>query len=305
MRRCSDERPNATAARLRVLGPHETDLALLLGVMAALAAAAPSHATFPGANGRIGTPPPGSERVLGRSSTLPPMGSGRGRDVRFLRDCQLSESGEPDSGDCTIRYRSPVVGPERAAAGLRRGSVIALVNSDRSGYRQLSRVSADDGEPAFSPCGSTLAFTARRARGATSTCVPPAGGGLGGCGPRGSSPDWSARGLIAFERGGIVYSVKPSGGRADLITRGSHPSWSPTGRSDRLRAPRRHLPSRGRRRAACGARCAARAARRTAFLARRPPAGLRRGRPAVVRVMRDGKRAAHADRGRARGLRRL
>ena len=46
----------------------------------------------------------------------------------------------------------------------------------------------------------------------------------------GRSPDWSVRGLIAFERGGFVYTVKPSGKGLDKITRGRDPSWSPSGR---------------------------------------------------------------------------
>jgi len=48
---------------------------------------------------------------------------------------------------------------------------------------------------------------------------------------RGSGPDWSSRNLIAFERGGSAFSVKPNGRGVRRIARGRDPGWAASGRS--------------------------------------------------------------------------
>ena len=48
---------------------------------------------------------------------------------------------------------------------------------------------------------------------------------------RGSGPDWSSRNLIAFERGGSIFSVKPNGRGVRRIARGRDPGWAASGRS--------------------------------------------------------------------------
>lgn len=202
---------------------------LALAALAALATAAPAHATFPGSNGRIAAAANGD--VFRAIITLPPMGSGRGRNVRFLRDCQLSESGQPDSGDCSIRYRSPSWAPGGRRLAFDSGPAIALVSSDRSGYRQLNAVTSDDGEPAYAPTGSALAFTGRVGSRRDLYVRGTAGGTGILIARRAASPDWSSRNRIAFVRRGTIYSVTPRGGRLRRIARGSAPSWSPSGRS--------------------------------------------------------------------------
>jgi len=202
---------------------------LTLAALAALATAAPVHATFPGANGRIAAAAKGD--VFRAVITLPPMGSGRGRNVRFLRDCQLSESGEPDSGDCSIQYRSPSWAPGGRRLAFDSGPAIALVSSDRSGYRRLPAVTSDDGEPTYAPKGGALAFTGQVGS-RRDLYVRGTGGGTGAPIVRSAaSPDWSSRNRIAFVRRGTIYSATPRGGRLRRIARGSTPSWSPSGRS--------------------------------------------------------------------------
>ncbi|HZI91966.1 MAG TPA: hypothetical protein VFD31_10135 [Thermoleophilaceae bacterium] len=206
---------------------------LALAALAALATAAPAHATFPGSNGRIAAAANGD--VFRAIITLPPMGSGRGRNVRFLRDCQLSESGQPDSGDCAILYRSPSWAPGGRRLAFDSGAAVALVNSDRSGFRSLGAVTDDDGEPAYAPGGRSLAFTGRTGSRRDLYVRGTSGGTSGGAArriaKRAGSPDWSRRDRIAFVRRGVIYSVAPRGGPVDLIARGSSPSWSSSGRS--------------------------------------------------------------------------
>ena len=203
--------------------------ALFLLTLAALASATPAQATFPGANGRIAAAAEGD--VFRAIITLPAMGSGRGRNVRFLRDCQLTESGEPDSGDCSIRYRSPSWAPGGRRLAFDSGAAIALVNSDRSGYRALSTVTSDDGEPAYAPGGSALAFTGRVGSRRDLFVRGTAGGAARSIARRVASPDWSRANRIAFVRSGTIYSVTPRGGQLRRIARGGAPSWSPSGRS--------------------------------------------------------------------------
>ena len=203
--------------------------AIAVAALAALAAAAPSHATFPGSNGRVAAAARGD--VFRAIITLPPMGSGRGRNVRFVRDCQLSESGEPDSGDCAIQYRSPSWAPGGGRLAFDSGAAIALVNADRSGYRPLTAVTSDDGEPAYGRSGSAVAFTGRAGSRRDLYVRGTAGGTARRIALRAASPDWSSRNRIAFVRDGTIYSVTPRGGRPLRIARGSAPSWSPSGRS--------------------------------------------------------------------------
>jgi Tol biopolymer transport system component len=203
--------------------------ALFLITLATLATATSAHATFPGANGRIAAAAEGD--VFRAIITLPAIGSGRGRNVRFLRDCQLSESGEPDSGDCSIRYRSPSWAPGGRRLAFDSGAAIAMVNADRSGYRPLSAVTADDGEPAYAPGGSALAFTGRAGSRRDLYVRGTAGGAARRIARHAGSPDWSRTNRIAFVRNGAIFSVAPRGGTLRRIARGSAPSWSPSGRS--------------------------------------------------------------------------
>ena len=221
---------SATSAGRPGSGSPMKRLAVLsLVALAVLATAAPAHATFPGEDGRIAAAAKGD--VFRAIITLPAMGSGRGRDVRFLRDCQLTESGQPDSGDCSIQYRSPSWAPGGRRLAFDSGAAVALVNSDRSGYRLFNAVTSDDGEPAYAPGASALAFTGRVGSRRDLYVRRTAGGTARSIVRRAASPDWSSANRIAFVRSGTIYSVTPRGGQLRTIARGSAPSWSPSGRS--------------------------------------------------------------------------
>lgn len=46
----------------------------------------------------------------------------------------------------------------------------------------------------------------------------------------GSSPSWSSRGRIAFDRDNSIWTVNPKSGASRRVTAGNSPSWSPNGR---------------------------------------------------------------------------
>src|ERR671914_387704 len=81
----------------------------------------------------------------------------------------------------------------------------------------------DDRSPAWSPDSKRVAFV----RGTGIHTVATAGGDRRFL-MRGGEPDWSAKGDIAFRRGGI--RVRTAGGGIRILTKGGdEPSWSPSG----------------------------------------------------------------------------
>ena len=192
----------------------------------------PAHATFPGANGRIVRGRRARATCFRAIITLPPMGSGRGRDVRFVRDCQLSESGEPDSGDCAIEYRSPSWAPERAPAGVR------LRGRDRAGELRPQRLRAARRRRPPTMASPPIAPRPRagvhRPRGLAPRPLRARHVGRRGSadrGPRGARPTGPAQPdrLRARRRDLQRHAARRAG--CDRIARGSAPSWSPSGRS--------------------------------------------------------------------------
>ena len=159
------------------------------------------------------------------------MGSGRGRSARFVRDCQLSESGQPDSGDCSIQYRSPSWAPGGGRLAFDTGAAIRPGELRRQWLPQARPRHPDDAEPAYATTGRSLAFSGRSGSSRDLYVRPTSGGRAWRIARRAASPDWSRRNRIAFVRGGGIYSVAARGGRAKPITRGNSPSWSPSGRS--------------------------------------------------------------------------
>jgi Tol biopolymer transport system component len=208
-------------------------LLLSFVALAVMAGASPvAEASFPGANGRIVYAAAGTDVEQGDSEStyesLQTIDSDSKRD-RFVQGCQRVD-GEPTAGNCDISYRSPVWSPDGRRLAFDAGASLALIAPSGAGLQMLPAVSGDDGQPAFSPSGAQLAFTAKSGSRTDISVI-----GTDGTGPRriarnGSSPDWSKRGLIAFARRGVLYSVKPGGKRLRKLTRGRDPSWSPSGR---------------------------------------------------------------------------
>lgn len=207
----------------------------LAGLAIAATSAPAAHAAFPGGNGRIAF-----EATTLREDTAPATDSRSidtarpsGADRRTLRGC-VETSGGPDSGDCSILYRTPAWSAGGTRVAFDAGERLALIRADGTGFRVLARRTADDGEPAWSPGGGRLVFTgAARAGGRRDLYVR----GLASGRVRrltfkgGRSPAWSERGRIAFVRRSDLYTVRDDGKGLRRITRrrGADPAWSPHG----------------------------------------------------------------------------
>lgn len=226
--------PSAAPLRLATL---LAALALTLGL-----AAAPAGAAFPGRDGKV---------VFGWSSFMeteegPPVttvsairaaGPTGGRPAT-LRGCTKS-TGRPDVGDCSIAYGAPAVSANGRLVAFDAGNALALMRIDGSGYRKLPARSADDGDPAFSPSGKRLAFSAGGI--AVAQQPPPpreiwtsdlAGRAARRVTALGTSPSWSTHDWIAFLRADGVYRVRPDGRglrRLVRLSRCSDVDWSPGG----------------------------------------------------------------------------
>jgi Tol biopolymer transport system component len=232
-------------ATRRLRGHRAPGLIAVAGTAIALALPAPALAAFPGANGPIafGWADRFEDELGLMPSTLKlsidvarPGGHGR----RSLRACMQVE-GQPDSGDCSIEYRSPAWSPGGTRLAFDAGTRLAVMRSDGTRFRLLGQHTSDDGEPAWSPGGDRLVFSGTETVGSrTELYVLHLASGrvrrltTGG----GRSPAWSSRGRIAFTRGGdpdrpgsgAVYTVRPDGsGLRRLVRRASDPAWSPHG----------------------------------------------------------------------------
>ncbi|MEJ7788258.1 MAG: hypothetical protein WKF29_00115 [Thermoleophilaceae bacterium] len=206
----------------------------LVAALVVLGAAPAAQATFPGANGRVAasqTIDEGEGFVTEALITLAPNGRGRGRDARFLRECARM-NGEPEEGsDCDAEYRAPAWAPDGKRLAFDAGDSLALINADKSGFKRLSRSSADDSNPAFSPSGRQLVFHGRAATAQAIFVRSLDGGAARRLAAGASAPDWSERNVIAYVRNGAIFSSRPDGSKRRRITTGREPSWSPDGRS--------------------------------------------------------------------------
>jgi hypothetical protein len=211
-------------------------------VLATVAAATPAAHAFPGRDGAIVyrwfhlseselNPVPAllDEQAI-RAVSL------RGGTPRTLRGCTKA-AGEVDVGDCSIGYASPAVSPDGRLVAFDAGASNALMRFDGTSFRLLPVRSEDDGDPAFSPAGTRLAFSAGQSvsshapvRGIWTSDLT--GGSTRRVTARGTSPAWSTRNWIAFVRANGIYRVRPDGrGLRRIVARTfcTDVAWSPHG----------------------------------------------------------------------------
>lgn len=208
-----------------------TGFALATLVVAALAAAAPAQATFPGRNGAIGFVQYGSSGGPGTiydTQGLYRAPARRHAEQRALVQCKLIDF-VPQG--CTVTdFLSPSWSPDGRRIVFDAGAQLAVVSADGSELRLLPAVTANDSDPAFAPNGKRIVFTGTNDDGSTDVYVRRlAGGEARAIVPDASEPAWSANNEIAYVSGGEIYRANPDGRHRRLVTAGISPDWSPEG----------------------------------------------------------------------------
>lgn len=174
-----------------------------VAVCAALLAAAPAQATFPGPNGRL---------VFTSGGLVSVRADGSGV-FQVLQGSLGDPAWSPDARQIAF-----------SSAG------IVVVNADGSGRRQVT-TNGSDIYPAWSPDGRRLVF----ARGADLFVIGVDGSGetnLTGGFPRTlGDPEWSPDGTrIAADDGFDIYVMGADGASPTIIAQGGrYPSWAPDG----------------------------------------------------------------------------
>ena len=207
-------------------------------------------ASFPGPNGRIAYDVDNSSRYFGEVMQVNSFQLGkRPFDERVVYHCVNGSS-----GGVPIRAGSPpCVGggdPAYASDGRRLAFVqgggvgydlsgpkprgpLAIANDDGSGFQSLPQLTEEDGQPAWSPRGTSLVFRGKSGSSYDLYIVRTDGSGLRRVTDdpvTDSDPVWRGR-RIAFARGGNLFLVRPDGAGLRRLTRrgGAEPAWAPDG----------------------------------------------------------------------------
>jgi dipeptidyl aminopeptidase/acylaminoacyl peptidase len=109
-------------------------------------------------------------------------------------------------------------------------SEIYTIRADGSGKRQLTNNDREDIDPAYSPDGRRIAFSASGKKHSGIYTIRARGGGKIKVAEGGDDPDYSPDGKkIVYYTGkdlrGKIYTINVGGGGKSKVTEGSNPSW--------------------------------------------------------------------------------
>lgn len=207
-------------------------IAILTGLALAMLPPSAAQAAFPGDNGAIVYGRESNEYDFdGKDATRVERGIyvRTGWHERRVYGCE-EIARHPGPSSCERQtYSDPAVSPDGSSIAFDAGTSLAVVGFDGTGFRLLPARSTDDGQPAFSPRGAQVVFTAH----GSGLWIQDLNDEMSSRRLVGdaSSPAWSARDWIAFVRDGAIYRVRPDGSRLRRLTReGAAPAWSPDGR---------------------------------------------------------------------------
>jgi Tol biopolymer transport system component len=212
----------------------------------------PAHgvASFPGENGRIAYDRDLSSRYFGSALDVRSFELGmQRRSTRTAYRCVNDVSSQEGSPLC-IGAGDPAYAPDgRRLAFVLGGSAeydesgqkprgpLAIANDDGTSFQVLPQLTEEDGQPAWSPQGTSLVFRGKSGSNYDLYIVNADGSGLRRLTDHSaadSDPVWTSRGggRIAFTRMGNLFVVRPDGtGLRRLTLRGgTEPAWAPDGK---------------------------------------------------------------------------
>jgi hypothetical protein len=228
-------------------------LAVLAVSIGALLAPASVPAGFPGPNGRIAYDLDESSRYFGEAVRVSSFELGRRPSgERTIYRCENGFSGgvlvREGSPPC-LGAGDPAYAPDgrRLAfvlsgagfddSGPKPRGPLAIAADDGSGMQALPQLTEEDGQPAWSPHGTSLVFRGKSGSNYDLYTVNVDGSGLRRLTDHPaaeSEPAWGGRGdgRIVFTRDGNLFSVHPDGTGLRRLTRrgGVEPAWAPNGK---------------------------------------------------------------------------
>lgn len=212
----------------------------------------PAHgaASFPGANGRIAYDHDESSRYFGevlqvKSFELRRRPTSERTVYRCVNGTFVREGSPPCLGAGDPAYapdgrRLAFVlsgGAGYDESGQKPRGPLATADDDGTGFQVLPQLTEEDGQPAWSPQGTSLVFRGKSGSNYDLYIVNADGSGLRRLTDHpaaDSDPVWSSRGggRIAFTRMGNLFAVRPDGSGLRRLTLrgGTEPAWAPDGR---------------------------------------------------------------------------
>jgi hypothetical protein len=185
-------------------------------------------ASFPGANGELAGVYGQEDRDS--SEVVLELFAPSGHRLHGVTRCtEDTAGGGGKTGRCA---RQPSFSADGSRLAFVLDGRLAVAKSDGSNIKVLPALTDRDADPAWSPDGTRLVFTGRKAGKRNLYLVDPDGSNLRRLTVRGArAPAWSRRGPIAFAARGHVWRLGSSAHPRVRLARGDHPDWSPSGRS--------------------------------------------------------------------------